>query len=58
MGKELFEVHLIYLVKLIFFRKLLIAACEGKQILLFDAANQNLLKTVENAHQNCVNCVR
>ncbi|VEN39276.1 unnamed protein product [Callosobruchus maculatus] len=38
--------------------KLLVAVCEGKQILLFDAANQKLVHTVENAHQNCVNCVR
>ncbi|XP_060528070.1 DDB1- and CUL4-associated factor 10 homolog isoform X2 [Cylas formicarius] len=38
--------------------KLVVAACEGKQILLFDAANHKQLKVVENAHQNCVNCVR
>lgn len=40
------------------FRKLLIAACEGKQIAVYDSANQKLINTVENAHQNCVNCVR
>ncbi|KAJ8933926.1 hypothetical protein NQ314_013682 [Rhamnusium bicolor] len=38
--------------------KLLVAACEGKQVLLFDTANQNLINSVDNAHQNCVNCVR
>ncbi|CAH1170514.1 unnamed protein product [Phaedon cochleariae] len=38
--------------------KLLVSACEGKQVLLFDASNQKLISKVENAHRNCVNCVR
>ncbi|KAJ8917865.1 hypothetical protein NQ315_010778 [Exocentrus adspersus] len=38
--------------------KLLVAACQGKQVLLFDAANQKLINTVEGAHIKCVNCVR
>ncbi|CAG9857552.1 unnamed protein product [Phyllotreta striolata] len=38
--------------------KLLVAACEGKQILIFDSANQKLVHNVPDAHSNCVNCVR
>uniref|UniRef100_A0A6P7GQ55 DDB1- and CUL4-associated factor 10-like n=1 Tax=Diabrotica virgifera virgifera TaxID=50390 RepID=A0A6P7GQ55_DIAVI len=38
--------------------RLLVAACEGKQIILFDAANQKLMYKISDAHQNCVNCVK
>ncbi|CAG9770892.1 unnamed protein product [Ceutorhynchus assimilis] len=38
--------------------KLLVAACEGKQVLIYDSGNQKHIKTVEDAHLNCVNCVK
>ncbi|XP_056641405.1 DDB1- and CUL4-associated factor 10 homolog [Diorhabda sublineata] len=38
--------------------KLLVAACEGKQVITIDAASQKLINTIPDAHQNCVNCVR
>ncbi|CAH0554462.1 unnamed protein product [Brassicogethes aeneus] len=38
--------------------RILVAACEGKQVLLYDAANQRMMHTIENAHKNCVNCIR
>lgn len=37
---------------------LLVAACEGRQILLYDSGNQRLVHEVENAHYNCVNCIK
>lgn len=38
--------------------KLLVAACEGRQVLLYDAATQKQITTIDNAHSNCVNCIR
>lgn len=38
--------------------KLLVAACEGKQILLYDASSHKQVKAVENSHENCVNCIK
>ncbi|KAF7275270.1 hypothetical protein GWI33_012022 [Rhynchophorus ferrugineus] len=38
--------------------KLLVAACEEQGILLYDASSHKRIKTVNYAHQNCVNCVR
>lgn len=38
--------------------KLLVAACEGKQVLLYNAGDQKRIKTVENAHDSCVNCIK
>lgn len=43
---------------ILFFSKLLVAACEEQGILLYDASNRKRVKTVNYAHQNCVNCVR
>ncbi|XP_045472959.1 DDB1- and CUL4-associated factor 10 [Harmonia axyridis] len=38
--------------------RLLVAACEEKSVLLYDAATQKCFKTITEAHSNCVNCVR
>ncbi|XP_050300905.1 uncharacterized protein LOC126739320 [Anthonomus grandis grandis] len=38
--------------------KLLVAACEGKQVLIYDAGNQKKIETIETAHLNCVNCIK
>ncbi|KAL8560907.1 hypothetical protein ACOMHN_035847 [Nucella lapillus] len=38
--------------------KVLVAACEGKSFLVFDANNHRLVKPRRNAHTDCVNCVR
>lgn len=38
--------------------RLLAAACEAKKILLFDAGTHRHIKTVENAHSKCVNCIK
>ncbi|KAK9879901.1 hypothetical protein WA026_008402 [Henosepilachna vigintioctopunctata] len=38
--------------------RLLVAACEEKSFLLYDASNQRCIKTITEAHTNCVNCVR
>uniref|UniRef100_A0A224XL80 Putative wd40 domain protein n=1 Tax=Panstrongylus lignarius TaxID=156445 RepID=A0A224XL80_9HEMI len=37
---------------------LLVAACEKRSILMFDPLSRQLLNTVDNAHFDCVNCVR
>ena len=37
---------------------LLGAACENKCVLLFDPNTRKLVHTVENAHNDCVNCLR
>ncbi|XP_014284722.1 DDB1- and CUL4-associated factor 10 homolog [Halyomorpha halys] len=37
---------------------LLVAACEKRSILMFDPLSRQLLSTVDNAHLDCVNCVR
>ncbi len=37
---------------------ILAAACEQKSFLLFDPGSRRLVKTVEAAHRDCVNCVR
>lgn len=34
------------------------AACEERSVLVYDASNQRLLKRINDAHCNCVNCVR
>ncbi len=39
-------------------RSILAAACEQKSVLLFDPGSRRLVKAVEKAHQDCVNCVR
>lgn len=38
--------------------KILSAACEKKNILIFDPLTRKIVKTIENAHTDCVNCVR
>lgn len=38
--------------------RLLVAACEERSILIHDASNQKIIKTISDAHLNCVNCVR
>ncbi|XP_066138122.1 DDB1- and CUL4-associated factor 10 homolog [Euwallacea fornicatus] len=38
--------------------RLLAAACEAKQVLLHDSGNQKRIKTIENAHLKCVNCIK
>ncbi|XP_075223965.1 DDB1- and CUL4-associated factor 10 homolog isoform X2 [Lycorma delicatula] len=37
---------------------LLVAACEKKSILMFDPLSRQLVHAVDNAHEDCVNCVR
>lgn len=37
---------------------LLVAACEKQSVLVFDPLTQKRIYTVENAHLDCVNCVR
>lgn len=43
---------------LILLSSLLLAACEKKSILMFDPLRRNLIHTIDNAHHDCVNCVR
>ncbi|XP_071441141.1 DDB1- and CUL4-associated factor 10 homolog [Hetaerina americana] len=37
---------------------LLVAACEKKSILMFDPLCRRLIHSINNAHRDCVNCVR
>ncbi|XP_017796654.1 PREDICTED: DDB1- and CUL4-associated factor 10 [Habropoda laboriosa] len=37
---------------------LLLAACEKKSILMFDPLRRRLIHAIDNAHNDCVNCVR
>ncbi|XP_032665782.1 DDB1- and CUL4-associated factor 10 [Odontomachus brunneus] len=37
---------------------LLLAACEKKSILMFDPLCRRLIHAIDNAHSDCVNCVR
>ena len=37
---------------------LLVAACEKRSVLLFDPLTHKRINTVENAHLDCVNCIR
>ncbi|XP_039275524.1 DDB1- and CUL4-associated factor 10 homolog [Nilaparvata lugens] len=37
---------------------MLVAACEKKSILMFDPLSRNLIRAIDNAHNDCVNCVR
>ncbi|XP_076164968.1 DDB1- and CUL4-associated factor 10 isoform X2 [Ptiloglossa arizonensis] len=37
---------------------LLMAACEKKTVLMFDPLRRSLIHTIEDAHDDCVNCVR
>lgn len=37
---------------------LLLAACEKKSILMFDPLRRSLIHAIDNAHNDCVNCVR
>ena len=39
-------------------RSLLLAACEKKSILMFDPLCRKLIHAIDNAHSDCVNCVR
>ncbi|KAK4875079.1 hypothetical protein RN001_011501 [Aquatica leii] len=38
--------------------RLLVAACEERSVLLFDASDQRQIKKISEAHCSCVNCVR
>jgi WD repeat-containing protein 32 len=38
--------------------KILSAACEKRNILIFDPLTRRVVQNLENAHQDCVNCVR
>lgn len=40
------------------YRSLLLAACEKKSILMFDPLCRKLVRAIDNAHNDCVNCVR
>lgn len=40
------------------YRSLLLAACEKKSILMFDPLCRKLIHAIDNAHNDCVNCVR
>jgi len=37
---------------------ILAAACERKSILIFDPLTRKISRTIENAHSDCVNCIR
>ncbi|XP_043479548.1 DDB1- and CUL4-associated factor 10 [Leptopilina heterotoma] len=37
---------------------LLLAACEKKSVLMFDPLSRRLIHAIDNAHTDCVNCVR
>ncbi|XP_033209855.1 DDB1- and CUL4-associated factor 10 isoform X2 [Belonocnema kinseyi] len=37
---------------------LLLAACEKKSVLMFDPLTRRLIRAIDNAHGDCVNCVR
>jgi len=37
---------------------ILAAACERKSILIFDPLCRKVVRTIENAHNDCVNCIR
>jgi len=37
---------------------ILAAACERKSILIFDPLCRKVVRTIENAHSDCVNCIR
>ena len=37
---------------------ILAAACEKKSVLLFDPGSRKVVKSLEKAHLDCVNCVR
>ena len=37
---------------------LLVAACEGQSLLLFDPITHQMLKSIKTSHTDCVNCVR
>ena len=39
-------------------RSLLLAACEKKSVLMFDPLCRRLIHAIDNAHGDCVNCVR
>lgn len=41
-----------------YYRSLLLAACEKKSILMFDPLCRKLIHAIDNAHNDCVNCVR
>lgn len=47
-----------YIILLLFYSSLLLAACERKTILMFDPLRRRLIHAIENAHDDCVNCVR
>ena len=47
-----------YALDMYFFSSLLAAACEKKSLLLFDPLNGKLICAKNNAHSDCVNCVR
>lgn len=36
----------------------MLAACEKKSILMFDPLCRKLIHAIDNAHNDCVNCVR
>ena len=38
--------------------KILAAACEKKNILIFDPLRQKVVHCIDNAHTDCVNCIR
>ena len=38
--------------------KILSAACERRNILIFDPLTRRVIQNLENAHLDCVNCVR
>eukprot|EP00088_Acartia_fossae_P000282 TRINITY_DN100_c0_g1_i1.p1 TRINITY_DN100_c0_g1~~TRINITY_DN100_c0_g1_i1.p1 ORF type:complete len:741 (-),score=107.41 TRINITY_DN100_c0_g1_i1:412-2634(-) len=38
--------------------RILSAACEKRNILIFDPLTRQIVQNLENAHQDCVNCVR
>jgi len=38
--------------------RILAAACERKSILIFDPLTRKITRTIENAHSDCVNCIR
>lgn len=49
---------ILFLLCLSIYRSILIAACERKSVILFEATNRRPIKILENVHDDCVNCVK
>ena len=59
MGPKVY-IFLIFIVYLfhVYYSEVLVAACEGKSMLLFDPISMKHIGTVPNAHTDCINTFR